>query len=100
MGEVSPSLQPALRSYATPSAGSNAARNACLLSPDKKKFQTYKPGTSNLKPVTYFSNAAISGLLQRTAIVYAVSPETFLAVLSIPNEINFFTISGVLVFAA
>ena len=29
-GEVSPSLQPAPQSYATPSAGSNAARNACF----------------------------------------------------------------------
>ena len=28
-GEASPSLQPALQSSATPSAGSNAARNAC-----------------------------------------------------------------------
>jgi len=30
VGEVSPSLQPAPQSYATPSAGSNAARNACF----------------------------------------------------------------------
>ncbi len=30
VGEGSPSLQPASQSYATPSAGSNAARNACF----------------------------------------------------------------------
>ena len=30
VGEGSPSLQPAPQSYATPSAGSNAARNACF----------------------------------------------------------------------
>ena len=30
VGEAPPSLQPALQSSATPSAGSNAARNACL----------------------------------------------------------------------
>jgi 8-oxo-dGTP diphosphatase len=30
VGEVSPSLQPVSQSFATPSAGSNAARNACF----------------------------------------------------------------------
>ena len=38
VGEVSPSLQPASQSSATPSAGSNAARNACFSSESYTEF--------------------------------------------------------------
>ena len=72
------------------------ARTSLLTTPSARDTPTTPPTIAN----SYLSSSAISGRRQRTAIVYAVSPETFFAVLSIPKEISVFTISGLLVLAA